>query len=156
MNITGTSARDFLEAERYPESGDDYIQGFGGDDYLSGGEGDDTMLGGDGDDYLVGRYDDDVLYGGTGADTFDLIEASGFDTINDFNKTESDIIYIDTYGAVNSNIVEYQLNPSGQGVEVVNSSTNEVIVYVVNTSDITIESYYEAGYCIGCGVGQSP
>lgn len=144
MDITGTSASESLNAWIYPESGDDYIQGLEGSDELLGGEGDDTIRGGDGDDYLVGGYDDDVLYGGTGADTFDLIEASGFDTIKDFNKTEGDIIYVEA---------EYSLNLSGQGVEIVNSSTNEVIVYVDNTSDITIEYYLDYGDCIGCGVG---
>ena len=149
MNITGTSAGDFIDAQgMYPGSGDDYIQGFEGNDLLYGGEGDDTMLGGDGDDFLVGGYDDDVLYGGTGADAFNLIEASGFDTIEDFNKAEGDIIYIDTFviGAP-LNLVEYRLNSSGQGVEVVNSSTNQVIVYVVNTSDITIGTYLDYGDC---------
>ncbi|MDZ8036041.1 calcium-binding protein [Nostoc sp. DedSLP04] len=146
MNITGTSGNDFINAQSifYPESGDDYIQGFEGDDYLIGGEGDDTILGGDGNDRLVGGYDDDVLYGGIGADKFDLIKPSGFDTIEDFNKTEGDIIYLDSYVKGEPlSIVQYRLNLSGQGVEVVNSLTNQVIVYVVNTSDITIGSYFD-------------
>lgn len=71
--------------------GTDTLYGGQGDDTLFGDEGNDMLFGNLGDDTLVGGGGDDTLTGGGGADTFRM-EASGHDTITDFNQGAGDRI----------------------------------------------------------------
>ena len=121
--ILGGSGADILTAEGFWEdvfggSGDDTITAtgkgswlFGGTgndtitgsdavtpwylaERLFGGDGNDTIDGGGGDDLIYGGAGDDSLTGGSGADIFIFSEGHGNDTIEDFSKTDGDMIYL--------------------------------------------------------------
>ncbi|CAM3504719.1 5'-nucleotidase C-terminal domain-containing protein [Parendozoicomonas haliclonae] len=64
--------------------GDDELWGGSHNDRLEGGAGDDRLLGGSGNDYLAAGAGDDWLLGGSGRDIFDLVAASGHNTVRDF------------------------------------------------------------------------
>lgn len=66
-------------------------------DALYGGAGDDTLYGLYGDDVLYGQAGADSLFGGEGADRFVFEVTTAFDAVDrieDFDRTESDIIDI--------------------------------------------------------------
>jgi Ca2+-binding RTX toxin-like protein len=69
------------------DSGNDSLTGGSGNDSLDGGTGNDTLIGGTGNDTLIGGAGDDTLTGGAGNDTFVVTEASGQDTVTDFDMT---------------------------------------------------------------------
>ena len=73
--------------------GDDVIAGGAGDDGLYNGTGDDTVTGGVGDDTLWGCGGDDILTGGDGADVFAFRNATGNDTITDFDADEDSLSF---------------------------------------------------------------
>ncbi len=94
--LYGNGGNDIL----YGNQGSDELHGGFGSDTLYGGQSDDTLFGDEGndmlfgnlgDDTLVGGGGDDTLTGGGGADTFRM-EASGHDTITDFNQGAGDRI----------------------------------------------------------------
>lgn len=94
----GTNGSDAMVA--YTAFADDTLSAEGGDDSLFAWSGTDTLMGGDGNDVLIGEYGPDLLWGGRGADVFvtsreDLdggVKGTFFDTINDFNSSEGDLI----------------------------------------------------------------
>lgn len=78
----------------------------GGSDLLMGGDGQDTIYGDapymnssavGGDDTLIGGKGDDQLWGNSGADVFVVDDASGDDTIKDFEQG-TDLIRVDQPG----------------------------------------------------------
>ncbi|MEM6899200.1 MAG: calcium-binding protein [Pseudomonadota bacterium] len=75
----------------FGEAGDDRINGAQGNDVLDGGTGNDILRGRGGNDTLLGGAGDDQLTGGSGADRFVFEDASGADTITDFQNF-SDLI----------------------------------------------------------------
>lgn len=90
-SIIGNSYADRINAQ----TGNDTITGNAGNDYLAGGAGYDRLLGGSGadilsggseNDRLVGSLGNDRLGGGSGADRFVFGNASGADSIMDFQN----------------------------------------------------------------------
>ena len=75
-------------------AGNDTIAGGDNIDLLNGGEGDDVIDGGNGKDTLMGGAGDDFLTGGNGADEFFFFAQDGEDTITDFDRNDSDMIYL--------------------------------------------------------------
>ena len=69
-------------------NGCDEIYADGGDDVVEGGNGRDTLYGGAGNDTLIGGLGNDLIAGGTGNDTFVFGNASGIDTIKDFDLAD--------------------------------------------------------------------
>jgi Ca2+-binding RTX toxin-like protein len=86
--------------------GDDLLQGGAGQDTLDGGVGNDTLDGGQGvPDFLNGGDGDDDLalsggdfaHGGTGSDTFSLLDwvaEGGVSTISDYDPQEDAIVLV--------------------------------------------------------------
>lgn len=74
--------------------GNDSIVATGGNDTLDGGTGDDTMYGGDDNDLLIGGEGADLMYGEADADTFEITDNFGNDTLeggeagNDFDTVD--------------------------------------------------------------------
>lgn len=68
----------------YGDEGNDILKGGPGNDILRGGLGNDILRGSFGDDTLVGGEGNDILWGGEGQDIFVFFDASGNDTIRDF------------------------------------------------------------------------
>jgi len=101
-------------------TGDDCVLGGTGNDTLSGNNGVDTLKGGIGNDTLIGGLGDDVLTGDSGTDRFRWTNSSGFDTITDFNVSESDQMALTrtSFGLSTS-----QNLPSGQFVPVSSLTT---------------------------------
>jgi len=90
--INGTSVADSLTGT----TDSDRIFGLGGNDIIHGGDGNDILVGGTGKD---------LLYGEAGADTFDFntikesLRGASRDVINDFSRTEHDLIDLRTIDA---------------------------------------------------------
>lgn len=95
--------------------GEDYLDGGEGNDNLKAGAGNDNLRGGlnadtleagSGDDDLVGGAGNDTLTGGEGNDTYIFYVGDGQDTINNYDTSGTDVLYIqeytspDTVGAV--------------------------------------------------------
>ena len=94
--LEGGAGDDLLKGGRQ----NDTLDGGAGDDVLKGGQGKDTLGGGEGDDILVGGRGDDTLTGGAGADTFaQSCNATGVDTITDFDPSE-DTINLKGFGGI--------------------------------------------------------
>ena len=72
--------------------GNDTVQGADGGDRLFLGMGNDLGYGGAGADTLVGGPGFDRLWGGTGADRFEFWRGYGFNRIEDFNRSEGDVL----------------------------------------------------------------
>jgi len=96
---TAYSAPVTLAATRYGTSQTDNLVGDASNNQLLGLAGNDTLNGGLGDDYLDGGKGADTLIGGTGKDTFVWHFGDGGspgtpvrDTINDFNRSEGDVL----------------------------------------------------------------
>jgi hypothetical protein len=96
---TAYSAPVTLAATRYGTSQIDNLVGDDSNNQLLGLAGNDTLNGGLGDDYLDGGKGADTLIGGTGKDTFVWHFGDGGspgtpvrDTINDFNRSEGDVL----------------------------------------------------------------
>ncbi|MEO1197806.1 MAG: carbohydrate-binding domain-containing protein [Pseudomonadota bacterium] len=115
----------------------------GGDDVLVGGEGNDILFGdsyfynffsqtdsGDrgGNDTLIGGDGDDLLTGGTGADVFRFGDASGSDTISDFEQG-TDLIQFDQAGLEFSDLI---ITDQGDH-RLVQNGANTVAVYGLQT-----------------------
>ncbi|MFY1705878.1 Hint domain-containing protein [Tritonibacter scottomollicae] len=90
----------------------DSVTGGEGDDYLSGQEGDDTIYGGAGADTLVGGAGNDQLKGDADADTFQIFDNSGDDTILG-GETGTDDDAIDLSARSSSINVGYTGNEAG-------------------------------------------
>ncbi|WP_420429032.1 hypothetical protein [Kordiimonas sp.] len=88
-SISGDDGDDLI----WGRDGDDVIAGGAGDDGLYNGTGDDTVTGGVGDDTLWGCGGDDILTGGDGADVFAFRNATGNDTITDFDADEDSLSF---------------------------------------------------------------
>ena len=54
----------------------------------------DRLVGRDGDDVLIAGNGHDILHGGLGADTFDIDDMTHFNTIQDFDLSEGDVLDI--------------------------------------------------------------
>ena len=110
--IYGDEGNDILRGKAgddtlYGGRGDDTFYGKAGDDTLYGGAGDDELRGGKGDDILYGGSGDDTLTGGKGADIFVLnTDATGTDTITDFNANDGDKIRVETFAGTMPRTVE--------------------------------------------------
>ena len=110
--IYGDEGNDILRGKAgddtlYGGRGDDTFYGKAGDDTLYGGAGDDELRGGKGDDILYGGSGDDTLSGGKGADIFVLnTDATGTDTITDFNANDGDKIRVETFAGTMPRTVE--------------------------------------------------
>ncbi len=96
---TAYSAPVTLAATRYGTSQTDNLVGDASNNQLLGLAGNDALNGGLGDDYLDGGKGADTLIGGTGKDTFVWHFGDGGspgtpvrDTINDFNRSEGDVL----------------------------------------------------------------
>ena len=68
------------------------LEGGNGFDRLTGNDGANRLSGGRGSDVLTGNGGNDRLAGGAGADSFVFVGAIGRDVIEDFNRTEGDLI----------------------------------------------------------------
>jgi len=79
--ITSSSTDFDSDDALYGEAGDDSITGSGGADIIDGGDGNDTLSGGTDWDTLIGGAGDDLMDVGSHADTFELSDGFGTDTI---------------------------------------------------------------------------
>jgi len=124
-------------------SGNDLLFGFTGNDSLTGGAGNDLLAGEAGDDILNGYgqtgFEYDFLVGGTGADDFVLGDSSGafyqgfgFATITDFYAIEGDELQV--FGSAD----DYSLSTFNDGTSIY--FQDDLIGYIANTTDITVES----------------
>lgn len=87
--IEGKAGADWLIGNRQ----NDTIYAHGGSDHLYGGQEQDLIVAGPGHDDLFGNRGNDTLIGGSGFDSFVFGDASGADTIKDFEPV-SDEIYV--------------------------------------------------------------
>ena len=131
--ILGGEGDDFLfagtgnDATVHGNKGGDRVGGGAGDDTLHGGQGDDTLFGDDrfargvgndvlfgdlGDDELDGGLGNDTLTGGDGADRFTVVSSSGLDLVQDFDRTEGDVIAIQR--AINNTAIDGFASLSGR------------------------------------------
>ena len=78
-------------------SNDDDLSGDTEANVLTGNEGNDVLFGDGGADTINGGVGDDSLTGGTGADTFVFEQASGDDTVSDF-ENGSDLLDVTDFG----------------------------------------------------------
>ena len=102
--VTGSAFADTLQGRAAADSlyggggddslrargGNDTVDGGSGNDVVEGNEGDDSLIGGAGDDTMSGGTGNDRLQGGDGRDSFELVEASGADTVLDFQMDRID------------------------------------------------------------------
>ena len=88
--ITGTSLADIL----YGGTGGDSLFGGAEADTLYGGDGHDDLQGEAGHDRFIGGLGDDVITLGAGDDIIFYEEGDGVDTISDFGRDGSDMIYL--------------------------------------------------------------
>jgi len=81
--VAGSSTNDTLFGDAaddtlFGEEGDDTLFGAAGSDSLSGDSGSDTLFGGDGSDYISDSFleisSDETVHGGSGNDTFHLVD----------------------------------------------------------------------------------
>jgi len=139
--LLGMGGSDYLDGE----NGNDVLDGGAGDDWLVGGLGNDILVGGAGNDILVGstlhfepdrNNQIDVLIGGTGADTFAMVDPNfggetfylgeGFAVITDFNRLEGDKIKLS--GSATNN--DYSFENTVLGTEI--SLGGDLIAIVAN------------------------
>ncbi len=85
-SLYGGGGDDSLRAR----GGNDTVDGGSGNDLIEGNEGADSLIGGAGDDTLSGGIGNDRLQGGDGRDSFVVVEASGDDTVLDFQMARID------------------------------------------------------------------
>ncbi len=85
-SLYGGGGDDSLRAR----GGNDTVDGGSGNDLIEGNEGADSLIGGAGDDTLSGGIGNDRLQGGDGRDSFVVVEASGDDTVLDFEMARID------------------------------------------------------------------
>ncbi|WP_417457610.1 hypothetical protein [Kordiimonas sp.] len=88
-SISGDEGDDLI----WGRDGNDVIAGGAGDDMLYNGAGNDTVSGGVGDDTLWGSGGDDIFTGGEGADVFAFRNATGNDTITDFDAIDDSLSF---------------------------------------------------------------
>ena len=124
-------------------SDNNFLLGYTGDDSLVGGAGIDILVGEAGDDLLNGygqtSYEYDYLSGGAGADVFVLgddsnafYQEAGYATITDFASIEGD--KLQAFGSID----DYSLSEYNDGTDIYYQ--DNLIGYVANTADITLES----------------
>ncbi len=94
ITATGTGAWLFGGTGNDTITGSDVVTPWYLSERLFGGDGNDTIDGGGGSDYIFGGAGDDSLTGGSGADVFFFSEGHGTDTIQDFNASEGDMIFL--------------------------------------------------------------
>ncbi|MCV6596708.1 MAG: type I secretion C-terminal target domain-containing protein [Mangrovicoccus sp.] len=128
-SILGGNGEDVLHGG----DGNDSLNGNNQFDILWGGMGNDTLDGGNGNDTLIGGPGEDSLKGSAGSDVFLLNPYHGYDTIEDYNITQSD--------AIDLTHILAHYDPSKQGsisnfikVEVNNNDT-DILVDINGTGD---------------------
>ena len=140
----------------YGGAGDDTFYGSKGDDTLYGGAGDDELRGNKGDDTLSGGAGDDTLTGGKGADIFVLnTDATGTDTITDFNANDGDKIRVETFAgtmprtveaflaAANLRVVKGHISVDGLNSTTDKASKQNTAIYKGDTLLMVLEDFTE-------------
>ena len=157
--IYGDEGNDILRGKAgddtlYGGAGDDTFYGKAGDDTLYGGAGDDELRGGKGDDILYGGSGDDTLTGGKGADIFVLnTDATGTDTITDFNANDGDKIRVETFTgtmpatvgdlltAANLRVVKGHISVDGTNSTTDKASKENTAIYKGDTLLMVLEDF---------------
>ena len=157
--IYGDEGNDILRGKAgddtlYGGRGDDTFYGKAGDDTLYGGAGDDELRGGKGDDILDGGSGDDTLSGGKGADIFVLnTDATGTDTITDFNANDGDKIRVETFTgtmpatvgdlltAANLRVVKGHISVDGLNSTTDKASKQNTAIYKGDTLLMVLEDF---------------
>ena len=157
--IYGDEGNDILRGKAgddtlYGGRGDDTFYGKAGDDTLYGGAGDDELRGGKGDDILYGGSGDDTLTGGKGADIFVLnTDATGTDTITDFNANDGDKIRVETFTgtmpatvgdlltAANLRVVKGHISVDGTNSTTDKASKQNTAIYKGDTLLMVLEDF---------------
>ena len=157
--VTGTGAADRLTGGDGANTisafgGNDVIDGGLGDDRLFGAQGADTLLGGDGNDRLYGGSEDDSLSGGSGrdwidggagndalrggigADRFVFGDATGSDSIADFQDGQDRIVIT---GAT-TDLNDLALTQVGDDVQV-SFGTSSILVANILLADLTAADF---------------
>ncbi len=122
--------------------GDDLLIGRGGNDFLGDQDFSDGQLIG-GDDILIGGTGNDTLRGGIGADKFVFQFVPGgddeFDTIQDFNLGQGDVIDISDYGfSSTANFGSFTFDGTNTIIELdVPNQPNQTNQIVVENVDLT-------------------
>ncbi len=105
----------------YGDEGNDLLKGGPGNDILYGGLGNDILRGSFGNDTIVGNEGDDILWGGDGQDVFVFSDASGSDTISDFE------IGLDTLNIGNISFDNVIQTITSRGLELSFGSSNVLV-----------------------------
>ncbi|WP_245613296.1 Ig-like domain-containing protein [Skermanella stibiiresistens] len=133
-------------------AGDDIITGDDGDDFLDGGAGRDMIYGGAGRDILTGGAGDaDALFGGVGADRFVFHLGDGKDRVEDFRRSEGDVIDLRDLGLVAKGIDSFAdlkaagmvQSPQYGGDTVLKFSETDILtIKYVNASQMAESDYW--------------
>lgn len=138
-NLAGTSLQISPETtiERlFTGDGNDILVGNYRNNLLWGGRGDDTINGGVGNDWLIGHAGINQMTGGLGNDRFVIQKGHvGEQHIQDFNVSESDVIYIANYGDV-SDLSDLSLVQDGSDTRIMMSDSQAIILEGVHTNEL--------------------
>ncbi|KIC23927.1 Hint domain-containing protein [Leisingera sp. ANG-M6] len=135
-------------------TGDDSIVATDGNDTLEGGDGADTMYGGNDDDLLIGGNGADVMHGEADADTFEMSDGFGNDTLTG-GEAGNDYDTVDVSGVTTGVTVTYTGDEAGtitDGTDTITFSEVEAL-NLTDQADVVDASADSAGTVIDAGAG---
>ena len=135
--------------------GNDSIVATDGNDTLDGGDGDDTMYGGNDNDLLIGGGGADLMHGEADADTFQMSDGFGNDTLTG-GEAGNDYDTVDMSGVTASGVsVTYTGDEAGtisDGADTITFSEIEALT-LTDQADVVDASSDTAGVVIDAGAG---
>ncbi|MEW2915278.1 Hint domain-containing protein [Leisingera sp. JC11] len=135
-------------------TGDDSIVATDGNDTLEGGDGADTMYGGNDDDLLVGGSGADEMHGEADADTFEMSDGFGNDTLTG-GEAGNDYDTVDVSGVTTGVTVTYTGDEAGaitDGTGTIAFSEIEAM-NLTDQDDVVDATADSAGAAIDAGAG---
>ncbi len=135
-------------------AGDDSIVATDGNDTLEGGDGADTMYGGNDNDLLVGGSGADEMHGEADADTFEMSDGFGNDTLTG-GEAGNDYDTVDMSGVTTGVTVTYSGDEAGtitDGTDTITFSEIEAL-NLTDQADAVDASADSAGTVIDAGAG---
>jgi Ca2+-binding RTX toxin-like protein len=122
-------------------TGNDYIYAGTGNDFLFGGAGYDVLLGEAGSDWLFGagaQGTADYLFGGAGADLFVVQNLPGANVIQDFNRAEGDLIYLQGTGLTSfADVLSHTTDYGSFSVITISDTEN---IWIIGQTSATLQA----------------